>query len=77
MAEGKSPAIVEFLDSMTKQMFGRSRSASIANKVCVTCGGPAINFTDAMSYKEYGISGTCQPCQDKLFGATSNYVNQD
>lgn len=25
-------------------------------------------FRDPLSLKEYGISGICQPCQDKTFG---------
>jgi hypothetical protein len=34
---------------------------------CVICGGDAIEFKDALSVKEYGISGMCQECQDKTF----------
>jgi hypothetical protein len=28
---------------------------------------PYSGFRDALSYKEYGISGLCQKCQDKTF----------
>jgi len=50
-----------------------NRPGSIAEQVCVPapfgCGGPAIIFTDALSQREYGISGLCQSCQDDFFGA--------
>ena len=45
------------------------RKEIMANKRCVICGGPATEFRDALSRKEYGISGMCQKCQDKVFGA--------
>jgi len=34
---------------------------------CVICGGDAKEFNDALSVKEYGISGMCQKCQDRIF----------
>jgi hypothetical protein len=46
---------------------------------CPTCGekpqkvegfdGDFFGFRDKLSAKEYGISGMCQTCQDKIFGA--------
>lgn len=42
-----------------------------ANKKCPFCGkdmsNPRGQFRDALSYKEFGISGLCQDCQDKVF----------
>ena len=35
---------------------------------CVTCAEPVGEFKDAISRKEYGISGMCQKCQDSVFG---------
>ncbi len=32
------------------------------------CGQPVTVFRDAASRAEYGISGMCQECQDKMFG---------
>jgi len=43
------------------------RQAIMRAGKCVTCGGDASAFTDALSRKEYGISGMCQTCQDKTF----------
>jgi hypothetical protein len=65
----KSPEMVAALDSMSKSMFGRTRSASIEGRVCVTCGQPVGEFRDALSRKEFGISGMCQKCQDSVFGS--------
>ncbi len=42
-----------------------------ANKKCPFCGkdmsNPRGQFRDALSYKEFQISGLCQDCQDKVF----------
>lgn len=41
-----------------------------ANKKCPFCGkdmsNPTGQFRDALSYKEFQISGLCQDCQDKV-----------
>jgi len=34
---------------------------------CSFCGEPVGKFRDGLSRKEYGISGMCQKCQDKVF----------
>lgn len=42
----------------------------VREEMCPTCSNP-INkkdFKDALSIKEYGISGMCQECQDSIFG---------
>jgi len=38
---------------------------------CVTCDSTRlrdVDFRDAISRKEYGISGMCQKCQDSVYG---------
>lgn len=64
----KAPEIEEFLDNVGKEMFGRTRSESIASNTCATCGGEAKEFCDELSQKEYSISGMCQKCQDEVYG---------
>lgn len=64
----KSPEMTKALDSLTKQAFSRSRTASIQGDKCVICGGPAAGFKDEISKREYEISGLCQRCQDDTFG---------
>ena len=58
----------QFKEDMALAAFGRSRTLAIAGKGCVKCGELATDFRDELSRKEYGISGFCQPCQDKIFG---------
>jgi hypothetical protein len=40
----------------------------IANKKCPCCKSDIGPFRDALSKKEYSISGMCQSCQDAVFG---------
>ena len=64
-ASKKSPVIEALLSSLT----GVSRVGAVQEASCVTCGGEARIFRDAISRKEYTISAMCQDCQDKVFGA--------
>lgn len=73
----KSPEVTAMLDGLAIAKFGRSRSVCLANEECVQCGGPAKEFTDETSRKEYGMSCFCQTCQDAFFGPGPGYVNQD
>ena len=65
----KSKQMEQFLDDLSLAMFGISRSAAILGGICVMCEGPAVDFKDDLSRKEYEISGTCQECQDQIFGS--------
>ena len=38
-------------------------------KFCPMCGKEITEFKDALSEKEFGISGMCQNCQDSVFDA--------
>lgn len=62
----KAPVIAALLENLT------SRSTSIAADRCIPkpigCDGPATTFRDALSAREYQISGMCQNCQDTVFG---------
>ena len=57
------------MENVLNKMFPIERGlVEIGN--CPTCGDP-INensFKDALSRKEFEISGMCQKCQDKVFG---------
>ena len=48
------------------------RRAAITEGRCVQppfgCGKPIKGFKNALSEKEFKISGLCQECQDKIFG---------
>lgn len=62
-------------------MFGVNRPEAHAAAKCLTapmgCGGPATEFDDQLSRKEYGISGFCQACQDKIFGGDDDAEYDD
>lgn len=64
----KSEGMKQLLDDFTLSVWGRTRIDSIKQDICVGCGEEATSFTDAVSRKEYSISGLCQVCQDKVFG---------
>lgn len=62
----KAPELDNFITSLT----GIDRKKSIKSKTCATCGSAVklLSFKDALSLKEFHISGMCQPCQDSVFG---------
>ncbi len=68
--ETKSKAMVKALDDISTLLMGSSRSSAIKASRCVWCQGDCSEdtFRDAISLKEFGISGFCQACQDKTFG---------
>ena len=65
----RSQEQTQLLDRISKLTFGRTRTESITNNICVIC-GKTVDFTDFKdlpSVKEYRISGMCMPCQDEFF----------
>jgi hypothetical protein len=65
---------------MTKPMFNKSPEMKAAIEAifpgtlaaveackCPLCKAPIGEFRDALSRKEYSISGLCQDCQDMIF----------
>lgn len=60
------------VENFINEAFGVNRRSSVRANICVSkpigCGLPATEFKDALSAKEYTISGLCQRCQDKIFG---------
>ncbi len=74
----KDPGMEKFLDSFSVATYGRSRTGSIKADTCVTCGAkaPPNSFKDALSKREYSISGMCQECQDVTFAEPDdNYLD--
>ena len=64
----KSEPIEKALTALT----GQDRREVIKTDKCMAapfgCGGDATEFKDAISVREYRISGLCQKCQDAVFG---------
>jgi hypothetical protein len=50
-------------------MTGISRKDALKAKVCTMCHKHVPGFRDALSEKEYRISGMCQACQDAVYGS--------
>jgi len=63
----KAKPMRDFLDSVSLDVYGITRTEAIESNICVDCHGPATEFVDQLSRKEYSISGLCQECQDKIF----------
>lgn len=65
----KNPELEAQLEELAKKMGSPiGRIAAIKNDVCVSCQRPASSFRDALSQREFTISGLCQKCQDGVFG---------
>ena len=60
------------IEQMLTALTGVSRVGAVAESSCVTCQGEAKSFRDAISEKEYTISGMCQTCQDGIFGISED-----
>jgi len=56
------------VENQLRGLSGVDRRESIRNWVCTRCGQKATSFDDALSLKEFSISGFCQSCQDAIFG---------
>lgn len=59
-----NPKIQELLSSLR---------VSSAPGTCPTCGEAITTFRDALSEKEFHISGMCQTCQDLVFDGKEEY----
>jgi hypothetical protein len=55
------------MEKALQNLFGFDRRGFIMADQCVFCKSPATKFRDDLSRKEFGISGMCQKCQDKVF----------
>ena len=64
----KSQNMIDFLDTMSRNLYGRTRSECIENRICVACGVEVTEFRDECSAREYDLTGYCQDCQDETFG---------
>jgi hypothetical protein len=61
----KNPEIRNF----QSEIMGTNVEQSINANKCVSCGGEAVNFDNAISISEFTISGLCQDCQNDVFQA--------
>ncbi len=69
----RAPKLQKFLDGFTEKNFGTKQGDTDVSGLptCVFCKKPidvSKDFVDALSVKEFSISGVCQKCQDDTFG---------
>jgi len=59
----------EQTDAAAQKIFGRTLTEAHAKSICVDCATPVNedSFKDEISKVEYGMSGFCQVCQDRVF----------
>jgi len=62
----KHPVIESLLEEISS-VIGTPRSVAFKGRTCVMCSGSAATFKNAISEKEYTLSGMCQKCQDEFF----------
>jgi len=62
----KHPVVEALLEEVSK-LLGTSRKESFNKQTCVKCGKDAKSFKNALSTKEYSLSGMCQLCQNNFF----------
>jgi hypothetical protein len=64
----KSSKIQNCMEVMSKDIFGTSVSSSASKGLCVDCRQSALErcYSEA-GKREYGISGLCEICFDKIF----------
>jgi len=63
-----------FVNIFTQENYGTTLEDAQEFSLCVTCGGPATDFRDALSTREYQISGMCQSCQDNVFAEPDDLI---
>lgn len=58
------------IDNLLTQINGVSKQTAMNKSICTYCKKKVdlSEFKDALSRKEYQISGWCQKCQDRFFG---------
>lgn len=56
------------IDDLLTKLAGVSRQEAAYKKICTWCKKPITGFRNAISKREYEVSGFCQECQDKTYG---------
>lgn len=56
------------IDFRPVDLLTSARRDALRTGTCSLCGGSATTFRDELSRRENRIAGTCQRCQDDLFG---------
>ncbi len=54
-------------EQLLTALTGKNRVQTVKGGKCMTCDDADTDFRDALSVREYTISGMCQRCQDEVF----------
>ncbi len=57
----------KFKDELAVAAYGRSRTESLASKICVKCGADNLSLRNQIEEKEYTMSAMCGVCQREFF----------
>jgi len=55
------------VDALLSAVLGKDRTVTIITDTCGACSGPAKEFKNEISKREYEISALCQKCQDRVW----------
>lgn len=60
-------SLEDFKDMSARAAFGMTKSEAHEKKICIACKKPP-EFDSELGFREYCISGICEPCWDAMFG---------
>jgi len=65
----KSAGLEQLKDTLAKSAFGMTKGEASSQGICVCCKQPALpKCYSEEGRREYGISGLCEECFDKICG---------
>jgi len=73
----KTISMQAFVNAFTQDLFGTTLEDVQEAGPCVTCGGPAVDFIDSFSVREYNIPDMCQSCQDNTFREVEDVIDKE
>ena len=63
----RTTEVSEFMDNMSKQIFGITLTEAINKGICIQCKENALDKTHTEAgIREYHISGMCEECFDAM-----------
>jgi hypothetical protein len=72
----RSPEMQKFIDSITKEIHGKTLTEFTNENICPDCKQPVGEFRDEISRRENAITGLCQKCQDEIFNERYDFDDE-
>jgi hypothetical protein len=60
-----SNQLQQFKDETSRRAYGMTAREAIEQKICISCKKPPT-FTSEAGFREYRITGLCEPCFDRI-----------